>query len=101
MKVPTTILKDSEHRGVVAYGIQLLLREQSREAMENGVVDVEDASGLGELGGVPVVVGGENGGLGLGIDAEDEGLGRVCRGKGRTLREEEEEEEEEEERCSH
>ena len=35
---------------------------------------------MGELGGVPMVVSGEHGGLGLGIHAEDEGLGNFITG---------------------
>lgn len=48
--------------------------------MENGVVHVENSEWIGELGGVPVVVGGENGRLGVRIHSEDVGLDRlICR----------------------
>lgn len=33
--------------------------------MEDGIIDMEDLERVGELGSVPVVVSGENGGLGF------------------------------------
>ncbi|KAF7810788.1 hypothetical protein G2W53_031764 [Senna tora] len=81
---------------MVGNGRSLVLREKSREAMEDIVVNMKNASGFGELGGVPVVVGRENGRLGIGMDSEDEGLGRGGSGKTDTLEGEEEEEEKEE-----
>lgn len=44
--------------------------------MEDGVVNMEDLGGLGELGSVPVVMSGENRGFGETVDADDEGLQR-------------------------
>ncbi|KAF7801621.1 uncharacterized protein G2W53_040732 [Senna tora] len=60
VKLTATVLEDGEDRRVLADGIGFILGEQSREAMEDSVVHVEDAGWFGELGGVPVVVGGEN-----------------------------------------
>ena len=53
---------------------------------------MEDAGFLGELGGVPMVVSGEHGGLGLGIHAEDEGLGNFISGNSGKQNEEENDE---------
>ena len=44
--------------------------------MENGVVCVEDPGRVGELGCVPVEMGGENGGLSIIVNSEDVSL--VC-----------------------
>ena len=58
-------------------------RQDSGEAMENGVVSVEDLWGVSEFSGVPVVVSGENGGLRLRINANDVGLvGLINSGEG-------------------
>jgi len=46
--------------------------EERGEAVENGVVEMEKASWVDEVRGVPVVVCGENGGFGFRIDSEDE-----------------------------
>ena len=51
--------------------------------MENGVVSVEDLWGASEFSGVPVVVSGENGGLGLRVNANDVGfVGLISGGQG-------------------
>ncbi|TKY67672.1 hypothetical protein E2542_SST10567 [Spatholobus suberectus] len=89
VELAAAVFEDGQHGGVPAYGRDLLAREHRGEAAENGVVHVEDAGFLGELGGVPVVVGGEHGGLGLGIHAEDEGLGSFIRGSSGKENEEE------------
>lgn len=47
--------------------------------MKNGVVYMEDLDWVGELGGVPVVVSGEDGRLGVAVDTEDEGFIRLIR----------------------
>lgn len=47
--------------------------------MENFVVDVEDGGRWNELGGVPVVVGWENGGLKGAVYSEDVSFGRLIR----------------------
>lgn len=60
MKRTATVLEDGEHGGVLAERSNLLVGEHSREAMENGVVEMEDASGFSELRCVPVVVGRED-----------------------------------------
>ena len=49
--------------------------------MEDGVVRVEDPGRVGELGRVPVVMGGENRRLGLRVHSDDEGLDRLIGGK--------------------
>lgn len=48
---------------------KLLGGEEGGEAVENGVVEMEKASWVDKVGGVPVVVRGENGGFGFGIDS--------------------------------
>jgi len=77
VKVAAAVLEDSEDGGVVGERRDLLVAEQCGEAVENGVVEVDNASWVDELGGVPVVVCGENGGFGMGIDSEDECFGRL------------------------
>lgn len=47
--------------------------------MENMVVDVEDGGGISELGGVPVVMGWENGGLERSVDSENVSFGGLIR----------------------
>lgn len=59
---------------MLAYGRDLVAREDRGEAVKNGIVHVADGGFLGELGNVPVVVRGEHRGFGLRIDAEDESL---------------------------
>ncbi|KAJ8452985.1 hypothetical protein Cgig2_014748 [Carnegiea gigantea] len=61
---PAAVLKDGEDRGVAA--------ERGRETPENGVVSVEDTGRVvsDELGGVPVVVGRENGWFGGPVDPD-------------------------------
>lgn len=81
MELTAAVLEDGEHGGVAAEGSNLLVGEQRGEAMENGVVEMEDAGWLGELSGVPVVVGGEDGRLGFMIDPEDERLRNLIPGK--------------------
>lgn len=49
--------------------------------MEHGVVRVEDSGRVGELGRVPVVMGGENSRLGLRVHPDDESLDRLIGGK--------------------
>lgn len=85
VKLTATILEDSKHGGVLGDGIDLILGKQSREAMENCVINVKDASWFGKLGGVPVIVGGENRRLGFRINTKDEGLGRARSGKSGSL----------------
>ncbi|KAG2397986.1 uncharacterized protein HKW66_Vig0137780 [Vigna angularis] len=60
VELAATVFEDSEDGRVVAYGGYLLGREKGGEAVENGVVYVEDVSLLGELGGIPVVVSGKH-----------------------------------------
>jgi len=60
MELAATVFEDSEDRGVVAYGGYLLGSEKGGEAVENGVVYMEDVGLLGELRGVPVIVSGEH-----------------------------------------
>ena len=55
MELAAAVFEDGEDGGVLAYGRDLLVREHRGEAVENGVVYVEDAGFLGELGGVPVI----------------------------------------------
>lgn len=45
--------------------------------MENGVVDVEDVVWVSELGGVPVVVGREDGGFGMTVNSKYVGFRRL------------------------
>ena len=53
------------------------------EAMENGVVSVENSRGVSEFSGVPVVVCRENGGLRLRVNAYDVGfVGLINGGEG-------------------
>ena len=68
------------YSGLLAYGRDLLAREHCGDAVENGVVYVEDVGFFDELRGVPMVVSGEHGGLGLGIHTKDEGLGSFITG---------------------
>lgn len=75
VKRTATVLEDGEHGGVLAERGNLLVGEHSREALENGVVEMEDASGFSELRCVPVVVGREDRGLGLVINPENECFG--------------------------
>ncbi|KAJ1411682.1 hypothetical protein SESBI_20999 [Sesbania bispinosa] len=76
VKLAAMILEDGEDGGVLAEGSNLLLGEKRREAVENGVVEMEDTGWFGELRGVPVVVSGEDGRLGFRINPEDEGFGK-------------------------
>lgn len=96
MERTPAILEDGENRGMAGNRGGFVLSEKSREAMEDIVVNVKDSGRVGEFGGVPVVMGREDGGLGLRVDSEDEGFGRLRSGKTETLREEEEEDEEKE-----
>lgn len=75
VEVAATVFEDSEDGRVGAYGGYLLGREKGGEAVKNGVVYVEDGVLLGELGGVPVVVGGKHRWLGVRIHTEDESFG--------------------------
>ncbi|KAH1068325.1 hypothetical protein GYH30_006035 [Glycine max] len=72
--------EDSEDIRVLAYGRDLLACEHCVDAVENSVVYVEDVGFFDELRGVPMVVSGEHGGLGLGIHTKDEGLGSFITG---------------------
>lgn len=49
--------------------------------MENGVVYMQDLEWISKFGSVPVVVSGENGGLGFRVDTKDEGFNRLIGGK--------------------
>jgi len=60
VKVAAAVLEDGEDGGVLAERSDLLVGENCGEAVENGVVEMEDAGWVCELGGVPVVVCGEN-----------------------------------------
>lgn len=101
VELTASVLEDGEYGWVLCYGIKLLGGEGGREAVENCVVDMKDASGVGELGGVPVIVGGEDRGFGTGMNPKDEGIGSVGSGERRNgrdgVREEEEEKRSEEE----
>ena len=61
--------------------------------MENGVVHVEDCGLVGELGGVPVVVGREDRRLSESVDSEYVGFHSLIRGISESGEEEVEEEE--------
>lgn len=53
--------------------------------MKDGVVYMENLRWVGELGGVPVVMGGENRGLRVAVNSENEGLDRLIGGLGFNL----------------
>lgn len=74
MKLTATILQNGEGRRVLAYGSNLLPREKRREAVENGVVYVKDMGLLCELRSVPMIMGRENGGFRIRINANNEGF---------------------------
>lgn len=82
MELAALVFKDSKYGGVVAERGDLLWRENCGEAMENSVVCVEYLKRSGELGGVPVVMSGENGRFGLRINTEDEGFEGLIGGEG-------------------
>lgn len=67
-------------------GVRFVWGESGGEAMEDGIVDVEDAGCIGELGCIPVVVSRENRGFGVRINSKDEGPGRLIGGNCRNLR---------------
>lgn len=77
MKLTATVLGDGKDGRVLSDGIELLRSEGSREAVENSVINMKDVSGLSELGGVPVIMGGENRRFGVRMNPKDEGPGRV------------------------
>lgn len=60
VELPATVLEDGEDRGVLAYCGGFVGGQSGREAMKNVFVNMEDAGCIGELRGVPVVVGVEN-----------------------------------------
>lgn len=69
---------ERENVGLSRELLGLGVRELGGEAMENGVVSVDDGSGSGggeriEGGLVPVAVDGEDGGFGTVVDADNEG----------------------------
>lgn len=49
--------------------------------MENSIINMKDMGLFSEFSGVPVIMGWENGGFGIGINTEDEGFGEFifCR----------------------
>ena len=53
--------------------------------MKDGVVYMENLRWVGELGGVPVVMGRENRGLRVRVNSENEGLHRLIGGLGLNL----------------
>lgn len=93
MELAAAVLEDGENSRVVAEVIGFVGSDHGGEAVEDGVVHVEDAGFLGELGTVPVVVRRENGRHGSAIDAENEGL-RGGKGDEERRREKEEKERE-------
>lgn len=81
MKLAATVLENIENRRVFAEVGGMIWCNRSRKAMENGVVYMQYVDWVSELGGVPVVVCGENGGLGFKVNTEDEGFERLIGGK--------------------
>ena len=60
MEFTAFVLEDSEDGRVATEGADLVGTENGGEAMENGVVCVENLRWVGEFACVPVVVGWEN-----------------------------------------
>lgn len=79
MEVSPAIFERGQNRRVLKDVTGLRSSENSREAMEDCVVHVKDVYWVGELGGVPVVVGWEDGRFSKPIDSEDVGFHRLIR----------------------
>lgn len=79
MEVSPAIFERGQNRRVLKDVTGLRRSENSREAMEDCVVHVKDVYRVGELGGVPVVVGWEDGRFSKPIDSEDVGFHRLIR----------------------
>lgn len=77
MELAAAVLDNSEDGGVFSEGGGLVGGESGREAMEDGVVSVEDLERSGdEFGGVPVEMSWKNRRLGLRVDPYDVGFDR-------------------------
>eukprot|EP00268_Persea_americana_P031544 TRINITY_DN3076_c0_g1_i1.p5 TRINITY_DN3076_c0_g1~~TRINITY_DN3076_c0_g1_i1.p5 ORF type:complete len:105 (+),score=24.42 TRINITY_DN3076_c0_g1_i1:2818-3132(+) len=80
VEAAAAVFEGGEDGGVAKEGGGVGGGEGGGEAMEDGVIGVEDLRRGSEGRGVPVVVRGENGRLGLSVDSEDVGLFGEIRG---------------------